>query len=125
VEAGAFVTRTVADRTLPDRAGPLLRLFDLRSRFARHPYGDQALFVRRSAYEAAGGFRPLPICEDYDLSLRLAARAPLLRLHPAVAVSGRRVQGRPLRALLRNRIIPPLFRLGVDPALLARFYRGG
>jgi len=124
VEAGAFVTRTVADRTLPDRAGPLLRLFDLRGRFARHPYGDQALFVRRSAYEAVGGFRPLPICEDYDLARRLAARAPLARLRPAVTVSGRRLQQRPLRALLLNRVIPPLFRLGVDPNLLARLYRG-
>lgn len=124
VEAGAFVTHTVADRSRPDRAGPLLRLFDLRSRFTRHPYGDQALFVRRAAYEAAGGFQPLPICEDYDLSRRLAARAPLARLRPAVTVSGRRMQGRPLRALALNRLIPPLFRLGVDPALLARLYRG-
>ncbi|HEX5012068.1 MAG TPA: TIGR04283 family arsenosugar biosynthesis glycosyltransferase [Planctomycetota bacterium] len=122
-EAGAFVTRTVADPSLRNLAGPLLRLADLRSRLTRHPYGDQALFVRRAAYEAAGGFRPLPICEDYDLARRLAARAPLARIGTPVTVSGRRVQGRPVRALFVNRMIPPLFRLGVDPALLARMYR--
>ncbi len=125
VEAGAFVTRTLADPTRPNRAGPLLRLFDLRSRFTRHPYGDQALFVRRAAYEAVGGFRPLPICEDYDLSRRLAERAPLARLRGPVRVSGRRVQERPLRALCVNRMIPPLFRMGVDPVLLARVYGRG
>ena len=124
VEAGAFVTRTVADPSLRNLAGPLLRLADLRSRLTRHPYGDQALFVRRTAYEAVGGFHPLPICEDLDLSRRLAARAPLARIGTPVTVSGRRVQGRPVRALFVNRMIPPLFRLGVDPALLARMYRG-
>ncbi len=122
-EAGAFVTRTVADRRFPDRAGPLLRLADLRSRFTRHPYGDQALFVTRTAYEAVGGFRPLPIMEDYDLSRRLAARRPLARVGVPVQVSGRRMQTRPLRAMLLMRLIPPLFRLGVNPDLLARLYR--
>jgi rSAM/selenodomain-associated transferase 2/rSAM/selenodomain-associated transferase 1 len=125
VEAGAFRTRTVGDPTRPNRAGPLLRLFDLRSRLTRRPYGDQALFVRRAAYEAAGGFRPLPICEDWDLSRRLAERAPLARLAASVTVSGRRVQERPLRALFVNRLIPPLFRMGVDPDLLARVYGRG
>src|SRR5262249_50010550 len=34
-------------------------------------YGDSAFFVLRSAYEQAGGFRPLPIFEDLDLLRRL------------------------------------------------------
>src|SRR4051812_19423011 len=34
-------------------------------------YGDSAFFVRRSAYEQTGGFRPLPIFEDLDLLRRL------------------------------------------------------
>ncbi|HTE06240.1 MAG TPA: TIGR04283 family arsenosugar biosynthesis glycosyltransferase [Planctomycetota bacterium] len=122
-EAGAFVTRTVADPGFPDRAGPLLRLADLRSRLTRHPYGDQALFVTRAAYEAVGGFRALPIMEDYDLSRRLAARGPLARIRTPVVVSGRRMQAHPLRALLLMRLIPPLYRLGVDPVRLVRMYR--
>lgn len=123
-EAGAFVTHTVPDPRLPNRAGPLLRLADIRSRITRHPYGDQALFTTRAAYEAVGGFRPLPIMEDYDLTLRLAARAPLARMRPPVRVSGRRIQARPLRAMFMLRLIPPLYRLGFDPALLARLYKG-
>jgi uncharacterized protein len=125
VEAGAFVTRTVADPALPNLAGPLLPLADLRSRFTRRPGGDQALFVRRTAYEAAGGFTPLPICEDYDLARRLAARAPLARIRTPVIVSGRHVQGRPVRALFVNRLVAGLFKLGVDPALLARLHKPG
>jgi len=121
-EAGAFVTHTRPEPGLPNRAGPLLRLADLRSRTTRHPYGDQALFVTRAAYQAVGGFRPLPILEDWDLSVRLAGRRPLARLRPPVTVSGRRIQAHPVRALLLNRLIPPLYRLGVDPGRLARWY---
>jgi rSAM/selenodomain-associated transferase 2/rSAM/selenodomain-associated transferase 1 len=122
-EAGAFVTRTLADPTLPDRAGPLLRLADVRSRITRHPYGDQALFVTRAAYEAVGGFRALPILEDYDLARRLAARRPIARITTPVTVSGRRMQTRPLRTTVALRLIPLLYRLGVDPVRLARLYR--
>ena len=57
VVAGAFRTWTVPDGA-PSRLGPLLRLADIRSRVARFPYGDQAIFVRRDAFARAGGFPP-------------------------------------------------------------------
>ena len=120
---GAFVTHTVADPSLPNRAGPLLRLADVRSRWTHRPYGDQAIFATRAAYDAVDGFQPLPIMEDYDLSRRLGSRARPARVPEPVTVSGRRIQQRPLRSLLLLRMIPPLFRLGVDPAFLARVYR--
>jgi glycosyltransferase A (GT-A) superfamily protein (DUF2064 family) len=124
-EAGAFATHTVPDPRFPNRAGPLLRLADLRSRLTRHPWGDQAQFVTREAYEAVGGIKSLPIMESYDLSVRLAARKPLVRIRTPVQVSGRRLQLHPLRSLLLMRLIPPLYRLGVDPARLARLYGSG
>ena len=40
-----------------------------------------------------------------------------------VRVSGRRFQRHPLRSMLLMRVIPPLFRLGVNPDALARLYR--
>ena len=123
-EAGAFVTHTVADPDVPDRAGPLLRLADVRSRITRLPYGDQALFVTRRAYEAVGGFRPIPLMEDLDLSRRLARRGRLARVRAPVQVSGRRIQTHPLRSALLFRTLPLLWRLGVSPERLARFYRG-
>ena len=123
-EAGAFVTRTVADPRFKNLAGPLLRLADLGSGLTRHPDSEQALFVTREAYEAVGGFKPLPVLEDYDLTLRLAARARLCRIREPVQVSGRHLQTRPLRGLLVHTILPPLYRMGVDPGLLARLEQG-
>src|SRR5262245_5881987 len=54
VVAGAFRTRTIAEgrRTWATR---WLGLADLRSRYSRLPYGDQALFVRRDSFERVGG----------------------------------------------------------------------
>jgi len=53
VVAGAFRTYHVGD---DGRRAPWLHFADLRSRYSRLPYGDQALFVRREAFERVGGF---------------------------------------------------------------------
>jgi len=44
---------------------------DLRSSWRQLPYGDQAIFLRRSTYQHLGGFRPLDAMEDFDLVWRL------------------------------------------------------
>ena len=71
-----------------------------------------------------GGFRPLPVCEDQDLARRLAARSKLVKLRAPVTVSGRSIQVRPFHTLFVHNLIPSLFRLGVDPNLLAKLDRG-
>lgn len=47
------------------------RLGDWYCRCTGERFGDRAMFVTRSAFEAAGGFRSLPVLEDLDLCLRL------------------------------------------------------
>jgi len=121
VVGGAFRTWTVADR--PTRLGPLLHLADLRSRYSSLPYGDQALFVRAPVFRALGGFPPIPLMEDLALS-RLLRNAGRLRIVPArVRVSGRRFLARPIFYTSIVNLYPALYRLGVPPSLLARFYR--
>jgi rSAM/selenodomain-associated transferase 2 len=44
------------------------------------PYGDQALFVRREDFAAAGGYADVPIMEDVDLVRRFRRRG---RVFPA------------------------------------------
>lgn len=66
--AGAF-------RMAFDHVSTPLRLVewgtDLRSIWRQLPYGDQAIYLRRSTYEHLGGFRPLDAMEDFDLVWRL------------------------------------------------------
>ena len=119
--AGAFRTWHVDDRPHP-RSAPWLHLADLRSRYSRTPYGDQAIFVRRLVFEELGGFAAIPLMEDVDLSVRLR-RVGRVQIVPArVRVSGRRFLAHPLRDTLLVNAFPLMYRLGVPPALLARAY---
>ena len=121
VVGGAFRTRTVADSG-PYRLGPLLRLADLRSRYTRLPYGDQALFVRSEAFRVVGGFAEIPILEDLELSRRLRRIGRLATVKQEVTVSGRRLTARPIYYASLMLVLPWLFRLGVPPARLAELY---
>ena len=121
VVGGAFRTWTVADR--PTRLGPLLHLADLRSRLSSLPYGDQAIFVRAPVFRAIGGFPAIPLMEDLAFSRRLRERGRVRVVPARVRVSGRRFIERPVLYTLIVNIYPTLYRLGVPPSLLARFYR--
>jgi len=54
-------------------------------------FGDQAMFVRRHAFEELGGFSEDAEAEDLDLALRLARRGRLVLLPPEVEVSARKL----------------------------------
>lgn len=120
VIGGAFRTWTVADR--PTWLGPLVHLADLRSRYTRLPYGDQAPFVRREVFEAVGGFPEQPLMEDLELARRLRRVGRLARVPARVTVSARRFTARPFFSLAVMNTFPALYRLGVPPDVLARLY---
>jgi rSAM/selenodomain-associated transferase 2 len=121
VVGGAFRTWTVGEGKRAWLA-PLLHLADLRSRYSRLPYGDQALFVRTEVFKRLGGFPDQPVMEDLELSRRLS-RVGRLRTVPAVVrVSGRRFVARPAYYALLVNVSPLLYRLGMPPRVLASLY---
>lgn len=124
VAAGAFRTWTVWEGGGPPWWAPLLRVADVRSRFARLPYGDQALFVRAGTLRAVGGYPEPELLEDVEASRRLLARGAVRVVPACVAVSGRRFQARPLAASALAHAIPLLGALGVSRAQLAAWYQG-
>ena len=86
--------------------------------------GDSGLAVRATAYRAVGGYAPLPLFEDLDLSKRLARRSGIQVVEDArLSVCARRWKREgALRATLRNRILTLAWRLGVSPERLVRWY---
>ena len=102
--------------------GTLLHLADLRSCYARVPYGDQAIFVLADAFRAVGGFPEQPLMEDVELIRRLRRVGHIRMVRSTVRVSGRRFQARPLTDFLLMNVFPLLYRLGVSPRTLARIY---
>ena len=117
--AGAFRTWHVADSR---QWAPWLHLADIRSRYTRIPYGDQALFVRREPFELAGGFPEQPLMEDIELSRRLSRLGRIARVPASVRVSGRRFLAHPLRDTLLVNLFPLLYRFGVSANALSRLY---
>ena len=96
---------------------------NLRSRFLRLPYGDQALFMKKSLFEAVGGFADLPIMEDFILVRRLRRRGKIVILPDAVITSPRRwLHFGILRTWLVNQAIIIAFYLGISSQRLARWY---
>jgi hypothetical protein len=98
-------------------------MMNLRSRLTGIATGDQAIFVRRTAFAAAGGFPDIPLMEDIALSALLRRRAPPCCLRDRVTTSGRRWErhGAVRTILLMWRLRLAYF-LGADPNRLARRY---
>ncbi len=65
-------------------------MMNLRSRLSAIATGDQAMFLRRSAWDAVGGFADQPFLEDIDLSHRLKRLSTPACLRERVVTSGRR-----------------------------------
>ena len=96
----------------------------LRLALARLPYGDQALFVRGSVLRALGGVPQAPIMEDLDLVRGMRAHGRLALLPEAVTTSARRYLARGvLRTMWRNWLALAAWRLGLDRARVAAWYR--
>jgi hypothetical protein len=98
---------------------------NLRSRWRQSPYGDQALFLRRSLFEEIGGFGDLPIMEDCEIVQRLRKHGRVVTTAAAAITSGRRCRRLGLfRTTLINKLVILGYLCGVSPDRLAAFYRG-
>ena len=103
---------------------PLVAFFmNVRSRWSGVATGDQAIFVRREAFEGVGGFPEIPLMEDVALSKALRARSRPLCLRERVLTSGRRWErGGTLRTIVLMWRLRLAYALGADPHRLARRY---
>jgi rSAM/selenodomain-associated transferase 2 len=101
-------------------------LMSMRSRISGIATGDQAIFVRRAAFNAAGGFAVIPLMEDVALCKRLKRISRPLCLRNRVITSGRRwEQHGVLRTILLMWRLRLAYFFGADPKHLARQYGYG
>jgi uncharacterized protein len=108
-------------------ATPALRLVawgtNIRSRFGKLPYGDQALFVPRRVFATLGGYDDVPFMEDVRLVQTLRQHGRFITLAQTVQTSGRRwQQDGVFYTTGRNTILLLLYFCGVSPATLKRWY---
>ncbi len=88
-------------------------------------YGDNGIFVLTSVFEKLNGFKEIPIMEDYDFSKRLNQyyRTSKIR-NPKILVSARRhIKAGFFKTRIQWILIRKLFKWGVSPLVLARWYK--
>lgn len=94
----------------------------LREWIFRLPYGDQALFVRRSVFEEIGGYPEVPLLEDVLLVRAIKKRGRLLFYpRPAITSARRWEKQGYLKTTLVNWTTMILWRFGVSLETLASF----
>ena len=109
-------------------ADPRLRvaetMINLRTAITKSPWGDQAQFISRKRFLRNGGFREIPIMEDYEIAVRMKRSGSTVIVPLHVLTSGRRFleKGVWKTAAINWRIIAS-YRLGAAPEELAKLYR--
>ena len=121
---GAFRFKT-------DFRRPFMRLVEwmthLRATYVHLPYGDQAIFMKKSTFEKLGGFPEVPIGEDLLLVRQLTRRekARVVITKGAAITSGRRWKRLgPLKTTWINQLMLAGMAMGISSRTLRRLYRG-
>jgi len=107
---------------------PLFRVIasfmNQRSRLTGICTGDQAMFVRRDAFEALGGFQPMPLMEDVEFSRRLClVSRPFCIKEPVVTDSRRWQKHGAWRTIFLMWRLRWRYWRGESPESLAQIYR--
>ena len=111
-----------------DGGGTFERVLGAVYRFQRSHgfyYGDSSVWVRRERFDELGGYREIPIMDDYDFVRRLERGPGRTRCLPGPATTSARrwrTMGIP-RTVLAWFAIRWLYVAGVSPQRLGRLYR--
>lgn len=96
---------------------------NLRAKRAQLPYGDQALFLRKSVFDSLGGFPDQKLMEDFEFVRQVRAQGHVCIAQEHVVISSRRWKRMGyLNCLIVNQLIILAYTLGVTPDRLASWY---
>lgn len=111
-----------------DDSSPVLKFIaftaNLRSRWLKLPYGDQAIFVKKKTFQDMSGFRDLPVMEDYEFMTRARKRGRVIISKKKITASARRWKKQGfLKTWLRSKRVIIGWKLGIPPEKLSKLYR--
>jgi len=96
---------------------------NLRTMVRKASYGDQALFLRRTAFHQVGGFPDWPLFEDAELVHRIKSVGRFAIIRSPVTISSRRFDERGiLHGVFLVYFLQIAFMLGVPPARLKKWF---
>lgn len=112
-----------------DDPSPIFRMIEwganLRNKLTKCPYGDQAQFITRQAFESIGGYAEIPLMEDVRLMQDMKKNGFEVYISKLSAkTSPRRWKSEFfLYTMLRNWVLISLYYLGVSPRTLKKYYK--
>ncbi|QCX33265.1 glycosyltransferase [Caloramator sp. E03] len=111
-----------------DYSSPFLKYIsytsNLRAKYLKLYFGDQGIFIKRSVFEDIGGYKDIPLMEDFELSMRLKKRANTVVLKDKIGTSARRfIEGGPFKTFLLMQYIKLLYILNVPIEKIASIYK--
>lgn len=98
---------------------------DLRVLLRNIAFGDQGMFIRKGYFNELGGFKELPLMEDYQLSMDIKADGEKIALVKSkIETSERRfVENGRLETMARMQRLQYMYRKGVNIEVIANLYR--
>ncbi len=102
----------------------LSALATLRSQITHAPYGDQVHFLRKTSFDAIGGYKDIPLMEDVELMRRMKKKKwkIIILPHHIITSTRRWDQEGLVYTSLRDIVIIFLYWCGMRTEKLARFY---
>lgn len=97
-------------------AHPLMRMVAFNSsqrvKYRNIAFGDQGIFVKKKLFEEIGGFQPIPLMEDYQLSMTLKKKGYKFHLlKEKIRTSSRRFEEHGIwRTILKMQILQHRYR---------------
>ena len=97
---------------------------NMRASITNLAFGDQALFLSRQAFEKVGGYKDMPIMEDYRISEDLSANGyKITVIDSSVTTSTRRYKGHVKKTMWQMQKYQKMYRRGVPVEEIAKMYR--
>ena len=96
----------------------------LKHRLTRVPYGDQAIFIRKTYFETLGGYADIPLMEDIELMKRIKRHGGrIIILSDTVSTSTRKWEkDGVIYTIFRNWSLQALYLFGVPAERLVQYY---
>lgn len=87
-------------------------------------FGDQGIFIKREIFENIGGYKPIPLMEDYQLSMDIKDSGyKLKQIDYPIYTSSRRLKKHPLITGFLMKVLQKMYRLGYDIEKIAKLYK--
>ena len=97
---------------------------NLRVRRKHIAFGDQGIFIKREIFEEIGGYKPIPLMEDYQLSIDIKeAGYKLKQVDYPIFTSSRRLEKHPLTTGFLMKVLQKMYRQGYDVEKIAKLYK--